>query len=190
MHYSVEASLGNQLALEYVIPVSNRQLACQDECLAVIPVVDDLLEVVLYLPFEPDHAEVVDNEQVVGGELAEEVGLTPFQMYQPQLVDERVHREVERLVALAACPLSQGIDKEGLARACRAYYNSEPRVTYVATCGLFGDIGGGQPTCGVHLQFLDSGLLPEACVLDEPGNAVRLACVALMLQHQLHAVAQ
>ena len=95
MHYSVEASLGNQLALEYVVPVGNWQLACQDERLAVVPVVDDLLEVVLYLPFEPDHTEVIDNKQVVGGELAEEVGLTPFQMYQPQLVDERVHREVD-----------------------------------------------------------------------------------------------
>ena len=151
MHYSVEASLGNQLALEYVIPVSNRQLACQDECLAVVPVVDDLLEVVLYLPFEPDHAEVVDDEQVVGRELAEEVCLTPFQMHQPQLVDERVHGEVERLVALTAGPLSQGIDKESLACARWAYDNSEPCVTYVATRGLFGDIGGGQPACGVHL---------------------------------------
>lgn len=102
MHYSVEASLGNQFTLEYIVPVGNRRLACQDERLAVVPVVDDLLEVVLYLPFEPDHTEVVDNKQVVGGELAEEVGLTPFQMYQPQLVDERVHREVERLVALTA----------------------------------------------------------------------------------------
>lgn len=90
MHYSVEASLGNQLTLEYVVPVGDWQLARQDERLAVVPVVDDLLEVMLYLPFEPDHAEVVDNKQVVGGELAEEVCLTPFQMYQPQLVDERV----------------------------------------------------------------------------------------------------
>ena len=95
MHYSVEASLGNQFTLEYVVPVGDWQLACQDERLAVVPVVDDLLEVVLYLPFEPDHTEVIDNKQVVGGELAEEVGLTPFQMYQPQLVDERVHREVD-----------------------------------------------------------------------------------------------
>jgi hypothetical protein len=76
----------------------------------------------------------------VGRELAEDVSLTPFQMHQPQLVDECVHGEVERLVSLTACPLSQGIDKESLARAFRAYYNSEPRVTYVATCGLFGDI--------------------------------------------------
>ena len=66
MHQSVEACLGNQLALEHVVPVSDGQLARQDESLAVVPVVDDLLEVVLYLPFESDHAEVIDDEQVVG----------------------------------------------------------------------------------------------------------------------------
>ena len=66
MHQSVEACLGDQLALEHIVPVSDGQLACQDERSSVIPVVDDLLEVVLYLPFEPDHAEVVDDEQVVG----------------------------------------------------------------------------------------------------------------------------
>ena len=42
MHYSVEASLGNQFTLEYIVPVGNRRLACQDERLAVVPVVDDL----------------------------------------------------------------------------------------------------------------------------------------------------
>ena len=112
MHQSVEACLGDQFTLEHIVPVSDGQLARQDESPAVVPVVDDLLEVMLYLPFEPDHAEVVDDEQVVGRELMEEAGLTPFQVYQPQLVDERVHGEVERLVALTAGPLSQGIDKE------------------------------------------------------------------------------
>ena len=66
MHQSVEACLGNQLTLEHVVPVCHRQLARQDESPAVVAVVDDLLEVMLYLPFKPDHAEVVDDEQVVG----------------------------------------------------------------------------------------------------------------------------
>ena len=81
MHQSVEACLGNQLALEHVVPVCHWQLAGQDEGLSVVAVVDDLLEVVLCLPLEPGHAEVVDNEQVVGRELVEEVGLTSFQVY-------------------------------------------------------------------------------------------------------------
>ena len=115
MHKSVEACLGNELALEHVVPVCDGQLACQDEGPAVVPVIDDLLDVVLYLPFEPDHAEVIDDEQVVGREFAEEVGLAPLQMHQPQLVDERVHSEVERLVALTACPLAQGTEQESLA---------------------------------------------------------------------------
>ena len=123
MHDSVEAGLRNQLALEHVVPVCDRQLACQYESLPVVPVVDDLLEVVLYLPFEPDHAKVIDDQQVVCGELAEEVGLAPFQMHQPQLLDEHVHREVEHLVALAAGPLSQGADKEGLARARGSFHD-------------------------------------------------------------------
>ena len=149
MHKSVEACLGNELALEHVVPVCDGQLACQDECPAVVPVIDDLLDVVLYLPFEPDHAEVIDDEQVVGREFAEEVGLAPLQMHQPQLVDERVHSEVERLVALTACPLAQGTEQESLAFDGKSYFwnagekgrirkliNKEEQMAIAAECGL------------------------------------------------------
>ena len=154
MHQSVKACLGYQLTLEHIVPVCDGQLACQDECPAVVPVVDDLLEIMLYLTFEPDHAEVVDDEQVVGRELTEEVGLTPFQVYQPQLVDERVHSEVERLVALSARHFSKGVDKESLARSCRSYHDDGPAITYVAARCVLADISCGQPARGVYLQFL------------------------------------
>lgn len=39
-----------------------------------VPIIDNLLKFVLYLPFESAHAEVVDDEYVMGGELVEEVG--------------------------------------------------------------------------------------------------------------------
>ena len=44
----------------------------------------------LYLTFEHEHAKVVDNEQVVGEELTEEVGLSPFKMHELELLDEHV----------------------------------------------------------------------------------------------------
>ena len=34
----------------------------------------------LYLTLEPEHAKVIDNEQVVGRELAEEIGLPAFKI--------------------------------------------------------------------------------------------------------------
>ena len=62
---SIQACLCNQFALEDSIPVGDRQLACQDECFPVVPVVDDLLEVMLRLSLEPDHPEVVYDDQAV-----------------------------------------------------------------------------------------------------------------------------
>ena len=66
------------------------ELACQYKSLPVIPVIDNLLKIMLYLTFEPEHTKVVDNEQVVGGELTEEVGLSPFKMHELELFDEHV----------------------------------------------------------------------------------------------------
>ena len=57
----------------------------------------------LYLTFKLEHSKVVDNEQVVGRELTEEVGLSPLKMYELQLLDEHVHCEVERLDSLTTC---------------------------------------------------------------------------------------
>ena len=78
MHDSVKAGLCNQLALEHVVPVRDWQLTGEDGCLSVISVIYDLLKIVLQLPFQPDHAKVVYDKQVMCDELAEEVGLPSF----------------------------------------------------------------------------------------------------------------
>ena len=94
MHDSVQTSLCNKLALEHVVPVRDWQLTCKDGCLSVVAVVYDLLKIVLQLPFQSDHAKVVYDKQVVCVELAEEVGLPSFEMYELEVLDEHVHREV------------------------------------------------------------------------------------------------
>ena len=78
MHDSVKAGLCNQLTLEHVVPVRDWQLTCKDCCLSVVSVIYDLLKIVLQLPFQPDHAKVVYDKQVMCDELAEEVGLPSF----------------------------------------------------------------------------------------------------------------
>ena len=61
-----------------------------------------MLKIVLQLSFKLDHAEVIYDEQVVGIELAEEVRLATFEMYEFEVLDEHVHREVKHLDAIAA----------------------------------------------------------------------------------------
>ena len=100
MHDSVKAGLCNQLTLEHVVPVRDWQLTCKDCCLSVVSVIYDLLKIVLQLPFQSDHAKVVYDKQVVCVELAEEVGLSSFEMYEFEVLDEHVHREVKHLDAM------------------------------------------------------------------------------------------
>ena len=56
MHDSVETGLLNELTFKHIVPVLDWQLACQDKSLPVIPVIDNLLKIMLYLTFEPEHA--------------------------------------------------------------------------------------------------------------------------------------
>ena len=65
MHDSVQTGFRNELALEHIIPVCNGKLAGQDECLPVVPVIDDLFKVMLYLAVQLDHPKVIDNQQVM-----------------------------------------------------------------------------------------------------------------------------
>ena len=60
------------VALEHVVPVRHRQLRHDDGGFPPMPVLDDLKEVEQLLPVEGFHAEVVEDEQVCGGQLVEE----------------------------------------------------------------------------------------------------------------------
>lgn len=188
MNDSVEAGLCDELALEYVIPVFDRQLAGQYESLPVVAVIDYLFESMLYLSFEPDHTEVVYDDQVVCRELVEEVGLTPFEVHEPELLDERVHGEVERLDALTARPFPKGAGEEGLARARWSFHDEGTAVPNVAACCEFCHIGRGESSRGVCFQFFQSCLEPEACVPYKPGDAVRLG-LSRVVPGQQRAVA-
>lgn len=61
---------------------------------SVVAVIYDLLKIVLQLSFKPDHAKVVYDKQVMCVELAEEVGLSSFEMYEFEVLDEHVHSDV------------------------------------------------------------------------------------------------
>ena len=94
MHDSVQTSLCNQFALEHVVPVGCWQLTGEYGCFSVISVIYDLLKIVLQLSFKPDHAKVIYDKQVMCVELAEEVGLSSFEMYELEVLDEHVHSVV------------------------------------------------------------------------------------------------
>lgn len=94
MHDSVEACLCNQLTLEHVVPVRGGQLTGEYGCFSVVAVIYDLLKIVLQLPFKPDHSKAIYDKQVVRVEFTEEVGLSSFKMYEFEILDEHIHREV------------------------------------------------------------------------------------------------
>ena len=60
------------VALKHVVPVRHGQLRHDYGGLAPVPVLDDLEEVEQLLTVEGLHAEVVDDEQVGGGQPVEE----------------------------------------------------------------------------------------------------------------------
>lgn len=113
MHDSVQTGFCNEFALEHIIPVCNGKLAGQDECLPVVPVIYDLFKVMLYLAVKLDHPKVIDNQQVMCVQFTEEVCLPSFQMYKLQVLNEHVHREVQYLPAVPACPVTQGAGEVG-----------------------------------------------------------------------------
>ncbi|MBB3894696.1 hypothetical protein GGR07_001006 [Bacteroides pyogenes] len=78
MHDSVQTGFCNQFTLEHVIPVRNVKLAGQDECLPVVPVIYNLFKVMLYPAAKLDHPKVIDNQEVMCIQLAEEVGFKYF----------------------------------------------------------------------------------------------------------------
>ena len=155
MHDSVKACLCNQLTLEHVVPVRDWQLTCKDCCLSVVSVIYDLLKIVLQLPFQSDHAKVVYDKQVVCVELAEEVGLSSFEMYELEVLDEHVHSVVEHLDSIAACPVTQRTGIVGLSCPCRACDDESRSVGNVVAGGKVAGGCGGDSPGGVCLQFLD-----------------------------------
>ena len=86
----------------------------------------------LYLTLEPEHAKVIDNEQVVGRELAEEIGLPAFKMHELQLLDEHVHSEVEHLDSLATSVFTKSTCQIGLACSRRAVNDNSTPIPDVA----------------------------------------------------------
>lgn len=95
MYDSIQTSLCDELALENIVPVSHWQLVCEDGRLSVVPVIDDLFEVMLELSVLFYHSEVVYYEQVMCVELAEEVGLASFKVHKFEILQEHVHRKVQ-----------------------------------------------------------------------------------------------
>lgn len=121
----------------------------------------------LQLPFQPDHAKVVYDKQVMCDELAEEVGLPSFEMYELEVLDEHVHREVKHLDAIAARPVTQRTGIVGFSCPCGACDDEGHGICDVVAGGKVAGGCGGDSPGGVCLQFLDGSLEAEVGVLDE-----------------------
>ena len=73
MDDSVEDGIGRGgVALEHVVPVRHGQLRHDDGGFAPVPILYDFEEVEQLLTVESLHSEVVDDEQVGGGQAVEE----------------------------------------------------------------------------------------------------------------------
>lgn len=191
MDKSVKANLRYEFALEHAVPVGYGELAGKDQCSSVIPVVNYLLKVMLSLPLQSGHSEIIDNEQVVRGEFAKEIALASFKVGQSQALDERAHGEVKGLDPLATGAVSQCAGEKGFPGSGRSSVDDYGSSVVDVVSGVeFCDGGGGQALHGVGFQLLQRSLESESRILEEPRHAVCPSGVALVLQHQLHSVAQ
>ena len=86
----------------------------------------------LYLTLEPEHAKVIDNEQVVCRELTEEICLPAFKMHELQLLNEHIHCEVERLDSLATSVFTKSTCQIGFACSRRAVNDNSTPIPDVA----------------------------------------------------------
>lgn len=165
MHDSVKACFRNKLALEHIIPVCNRKLAGQNECLPVVAVIYDLFKVMLYLAVKLDHPKVIDNQQIMCVQFAEEVCLPSFQMCKLQVLDEHVHREVQYLPAVPACPVTQGAGEVGLSGSCRSGNDDRHSARNVISGCKVGCRAGLYSPCRVRFKFFHRGSQTEAGIL-------------------------
>lgn len=190
MHDSVQTGFRNELALEHIIPVCNGKLAGQDECLPVVPVIYDLFKVMLYLAVQLDHPKVIDNQQVMCVQLPEEVCFPSFQMCKLQVLDEHVHREVQYLPAVPACPVTQGTGKVGLPGSCRSGNDDRHSARDVISGCKVGCRAGLYAPCRVRFKFFHRGSQTEAGILYKTLDAVVPSRVTFVLEHDLHAFTQ
>lgn len=85
-----------------------------------MPVLDDLEEVEQLLPVEGLHAEVVDDEQVCGGQLVEEPQQRGLDAVDGHLLEELAEVEVGGVEAAEAGLVAEGRSQPALAGAGRA----------------------------------------------------------------------
>ena len=108
------------VALEHVVPVPDGQLRHDDGGFPPVPVLDDLKEVEQLLSVEGLHAEVVDDEQVGGGQLVEEPRQRGLDAVDGHLLEELAEVEVGGVEAAEAGLVAEGRSQPALAGAGRA----------------------------------------------------------------------
>ena len=119
MHQPVQTGLGNQFALEEIVPFGYGELAGKDKGLAAVSVIDYLFEVSLEVPLEHLHSEVVDYQKVVSGYLPEEGGLLSFKSGESEVFRQHVHCEVYHFLSLSAGHVAECARKVRLSGPCR-----------------------------------------------------------------------
>ena len=136
MDDSVEDGVGSSgVALEHVVPVCDGQLRHDDGCFSPVSVLDDFEEVEQLLTVEGLHAEVVDDEQVGGGQSVEEPQQRGLDPVYGHLLEEFAEVEVGGVEAAEACLVSEGRGQPALAGAGGAGDEDRESLTDVVAGG-------------------------------------------------------
>lgn len=176
------------VALEHVVPVCHGQLRHDDGGFAPVPVLDDFQEVEQLLSVESLHAEVVDDEQVGGGQPVEGPQQRGLDAVDGHLLEELVEVVVGGVEAAEAGLVAQGRGQPALAGAGRAGDEDGKSFPDVVAGGECHHLGLFEPPFGVEAYLLDGGLVTETGFLEQPGVAVCGALFTLGLEHQFQAV--
>ena len=78
----------------------------------MVPVINDLFEVVLLLAFQLKHTEVIDDYQIEPFDFFEELEFMPFNESQLKLIQQSAYSIVLHLVSQPAGTFTQGACKE------------------------------------------------------------------------------
>ena len=151
-------------------------------------VLDEFHEVEHLLAVEPLQAEVVEDDQVGGGELVEapvDGGCGPGK---GDVLEELQRPEVPDLMAQHAGLPSECGGDPALARSRRAGDEDGLPVVDVGAGGELHHLLPFKPPGAVEGEFLKAGGVAEPCIVYQPGVSVGPSGVLLGLDQQLHPV--
>ena len=188
MDKAVQTGFRYEWIPDYVIPVLDRELGCDNQSLLAIAVVDKLLEVVLLLSLKFFHSEVIKDQQIRFCQSVEEGYGVSLQTLQIKSFKQPLHVEVRHRHAGTACAVAQGGGQIAFPGSGRA--GDDYRVSVadeITLCKLF-DQRGLDAAFGIRVYLFDQRRIREGRIFQKTVYPVAVTCVFFSLYQKLEAV--